>query len=430
MQALCIHAGPLARRHIEINGFQAGDVGIIPAAAGGPKGLILGPLDEFVFGHWLAQTTHEVHLVGASIGAWRMATACLDGAVADGVADAVAEGMAVNVAVGMPGRGGRPSGVEGFRRLAHDYIHQHYELQPGQKRPTAHHISERFGQGLQRFYAGRVGEVLNHPRYRLHIITSRGRHVLHTEHAVRSRLGYLGAFLTNTVHRKSMGAWLERVVFSSQRAALPFTTTDYRTRQVALSSANFMDALQASCSIPFLLNSVRNIAGAPPGAYWDGGITDYHLHLNYIHPRAVTTTTTDNIANYLSRTWENDVFSPLNSAAIPGERAQPTQQQSRPLVFYPHFQKAVVPGWLDKGLKWRHKATGCLDTMLLLAPNPDWVKTLPNGKLPDRADFTHYGTDLAGRVKAWSGAASASRQLADEFAAWLERPDMTQVLPL
>ena len=89
-----------------------------------------------------------------------------------------------------------------------------------------------------------------------------------------------------------------------------------------------------------------------------------------------------------------------------------------------------MPGWLDKGLKWRHKATHHLDNMLLLAPSPEWVKSLPNGKLPDRNDFTHYGSDLSGRVKAWTIAASASQQLADEFAAWLVRPDPSQVLPL
>jgi hypothetical protein len=85
---------------------------------------------------------------------------------------------------------------------------------------------------------------------------------------------------------------------------------------------------------------------------------------------------------------------------------------------------------LDKSLKWRHHATRYLDSMLLLAPNPEWVKTLPNGKLPDRTDFTHYGNDLAGRVKAWSAATAASAQLAEEFAAWLERPDPLQVLAI
>jgi hypothetical protein len=105
---------------------------VVPGAAGGPKGLVLGPLDRFIFGDWLAASGQPVHLVGASIGAWRMATACLNDPVA------------------------------AFSRLEHDYIHQDYALAPGQKRPTAAHVSERFGQNLQAFYGGRVGEVLGH----------------------------------------------------------------------------------------------------------------------------------------------------------------------------------------------------------------------------------------------------------------------------
>lgn len=187
-----------------------------------------------------------------------------------------------------------------------------------------------------------------------------------------------------------MGAWLERVVFSSGGAALPFGTRDYRTRQVALSQANFNAALQASCSIPFVLQAIHDIPGAPRGAYWDGGITDYHLHLDY----------------------------------------QPPQGRGAGIVLYPHFQKAVVPGWLDKGLRWRHRATRFLDNMVVLAPDPHWVKTLPNGKLPDRHDFVRYGADLQARVKAWGAAVAASRQLADEFAQWAVRPDAARVEPL
>ena len=147
--------------------------------------------------------------------------------------------------------------------------------------------------------------------------------------------------------------------------------------------------LQASCSIPFVLEAVHDIAGAPDGAYWDGGLTDYHQHFNY--------------------------------AQAPG---------SRGLVLYPHFQKAVIPGWLDKHLVWRHKATPFLDTMVLLAPRPEWVRTLPNGKLPDRGDFSHYGQDLAGRIRDWSAATGASVQLRDEFEEWLRRPDAKQLQAL
>lgn len=359
MRALRLYAGPGARRHIGKNGLAPADVGVVPAAAGGPKGLVLGPLDRFLFGRWLPGTTHPIHLVGASIGAWRMATACLREPLA------------------------------AFRRLERDYIAQDYEIPPGRKAPTAAHVSQRFGESLQAFYGGRVGEVLSHERFRLHIVTSRGRHLLQREHRIATPLGYLGAFVSNSLHRRAMGAWLERVVFSVPEGegacALPFDSGDFPTRQVALSEANFMQALQASCSIPFVLNAVHDIPGAPRGAYWDGGITDYHLHLKY------------------------------ECGSGPN------------LVLYPHFQKAVVPGWLDKGLRWRHRATPFLDAMIVLAPCPQWIATLPNGKLPDRTDFARYGTDLPARVNAWTTAVRASEQPADEFAEWLEKPDLARL---
>ena len=359
MKALQLYAGPQARATIARDGLSPQQVHTIAAAAGGPKGLLLGPLDRFLFGEWLPRSQQPVDLVGASIGAWRMATACLE------------------------------APVQAFERLENDYIHQHYPTRPGQKRPSADQVSETFSRTITSFFGQRERQVLNHPRYRLHIVTSRGRHILRRESAWRTPLGYLGAYMSNALRRNAMGAWLERVVFSSPPdAALPFATTDYRTRQIALTLENFQPALQASCSIPFVLRAVPDIAGAPAGAYWDGGITDYHLHLNY--------------------------------AAARGQG----------IVLYPHFQQQVVPGWLDKSLKWRHGSSPFLDTMLLLAPRPEWVASLPNAKLPDRTDFTRYGNDLAGRVKAWTATTAASRQLADEFAAWLEQPDLRHIQPL
>jgi hypothetical protein len=304
-------------------------------------------MDRFLFGDWLPQSTQPVDLVGASIGAWRLANACLS------------------------------DPKTAFEQFEHGYIHQHFEVPAGQKRMSAQQVSAKFSEGLRDFYGGRTREVLAHPRYRLHVITARGRHILGREGRARTPVGYLGAFITNSVHRKGLGAWLERVVFSSPGAVLPFGTQDFRTRQVALAEANFELALQASCSIPFMLEAVHDIPGAPRGAYWDGGITDYHLHLNYGNADGV--------------------------------------------VLYPHFQKAVVPGWLDKGLKWRHKPTRFLERMVVLAPDPEWVRKLPNAKLPDRNDFLRYGNDAAGRVKAWGIAAQEARRLADELAEWLHR---------
>jgi len=43
MKALAIYAGPQAKKQLALQGLSASDVGVIPAAAGGPKGLLLGP---------------------------------------------------------------------------------------------------------------------------------------------------------------------------------------------------------------------------------------------------------------------------------------------------------------------------------------------------------------------------------------------------
>lgn len=184
-----------------------------------------------------------------------------------------------------------------------------------------------------------------------------------------------------------MGAWLERVVFADPREAAPLPWSDYRTAVVALSHENLRASILASCSIPFALDAVHDISGAPRGAYWDGGITDYHLHLDY---------------------------------AAMGEG----------VVLYPHFQRSIVPGWLDKGLRHRHRATPRLANVIVVSPRHEWIATLPNGKLPDRTDFRRYGDDLRARQRDWTRAVAESRRLADELAAWLEGRLPIEVQPL
>jgi hypothetical protein len=356
MHALLVHAGPRALSLLRQRPIAPADVGAIPAAAGGPKGLVLSGLDRFIFGRWLPESSQTVHLLGASIGAWRMATACL------------------------------PEPAQGFAQLADDYIRQDYQHAPG-KPPTPRHVSEVFGAKLAERFGGREAQVLGHARFRLHVFTSRGHRLLHRESRWRTPLGYAAAFAANAVSRRAMGGWLERVVFSDPRDALPLHLGDFRSQVVPLDAANLQPALLASCSIPFWLDAVHDIPGAPKGAYWDGGITDYHLHLDY--------------------------------ASMP-----------QGLVLYPHFQKSVVPGWLDKALKHRHRATAHLDNVVVLSPNPAWVATLPGGKLPDRADFKRYGDDLPARMAAWSRAVAESERLAEEFAAWVEGHVQPTLMPL
>jgi hypothetical protein len=354
--ALQIHAGPRALAQLRERGLRPQDVRVIPAAAGGPKGLVLNPLDRYLFGHWLAGAAQTVHLLGASIGAWRMACACL------------------------------PDADAALAELAEDYITQRYEHAPGQP-PTPTTVSRDFGLQIEKRLGVRAAELLSHPRWRLHVFTSHGRALLRRPGRWRTAVGYFGAFAANAMHRRALGTFLERVVFSDPRDALPFALSDFRSHQLALTAQNLAPAILASCSIPFWLDPVHDIPGAPPGAYWDGGITDYHLHLPY--------------------------------AAMEGG-----------LVLYPHFQSQVVPGWLDKAWKARHRATAQLDNLVLLSPQPAWVQTLPGGKLPDRADFKTYADDDAGRMAVWRRALAESQRLADEFADLVANGRPVEALPL
>jgi hypothetical protein len=169
--------------------------------------------------------------------------------------------------------------------------------------------------------------------------------------------------------------------------ALPFPLADYRSHRAALDANNLVPAILASCTIPFALQAVQDVPGGPPGTYWDGGITDYHLHLNY-------------------------------SAMADG------------LVLYPHFQPRIVPGWLDKAWHKRHRPSRLLDNLVVLAPHPGFIERLPNGKLPDRQDFRDLRDDDVGRERIWRRALAESTRLAEDFARVVERGGPIDALPL
>ena len=133
MKALPVYVGPRAPEHLRQRGLSGAEVRIIPAAAGGPKGLALLALDRFIFGHWRAAASQTVHLVGASIGAWRMAAACL------------------------------PDAGAALALLGGDCIAQSYPHVPG-KMPTAKVVTEVFARQLEARLGSRADEVLLHAR--------------------------------------------------------------------------------------------------------------------------------------------------------------------------------------------------------------------------------------------------------------------------
>ncbi|MFA9218055.1 MAG: hypothetical protein ACEQSK_13250 [Sphingomonadaceae bacterium] len=349
---ITIRLGARARQHIASEGLQAADVAMIPAAAGGPKGLILHGLDCWLFGDWLQQAPRQRRLIGASIGSWRMAASTF--------ADPVAA----------------------HRRLARLYAGQRYPA-----KVDAAYVSRTCRALLDELLDGRAAEALSHPDYRLSVLTVRGTGPLGQTMGVRWRemAGFIRAALSNAVARRHLAGSMERVVFHDQRDDNGWLQTEFdafTSHFAALSAANLRDVLLASGSIPLVLEAVTGIAGAPAGAYWDGGLIDYHLHLPY--------------------------------------------QRDPGLVLYPHFTDHIVPGWLDKSMPWRRARDAALDNVILVSPSREFLATLPHGKLPDRGDFKVYGQDHAGRARDWQRAIGESERMAEALSRWCEKPDLKQ----
>jgi hypothetical protein len=364
MSALSFHAGPHAMAHIHAHGLRARDIAVVPAAAGGPKGLIFQALDQWLFGHWLPGAPRERTLIGSSIGAWRMAAAC------------------------------HADPVQAFARLGELYCGQRYTAKPSQQE-----IDEVCQKLLTDFVGGHEDEIINHPHYRLHLLAVRGlRGLAAPRHRYAEMKGFATAAMLNLASRERLGRMLERIVIGDRRAASPWLKEkfdSFTTRFSTLTKDNLAAALLASGTLPLLMKPVRGIADAPPGAYWDGGIIDYNLALPY-------------------------------SRIAGGEGGA--------LVLYPHFSEHIVPGWLDKGLPWRRAARGAnrgwLDNVIIAAPTPGFLRTLPRAKLPDRKDFRHYGLDHDARILNWQRAMSEGQRLRDEFAAFAENPDLSRIKPL
>jgi len=358
MSALTFHAGPRALAQIRAHGLRARDVAVIPAAAGGPKGLIFQALDQFLFGEWLAASPRERTLIGSSIGAWRMAAAC------------------------------QRDPVRAFERLGALYAGQRYT----NTKPSPAQINDVVRALLYAFVSGHEDDIVQHPQHRLHLLAVRGKGALAAPAHRRAEMrGFAAAALTNVASRARLGGLLERVVIADCRAPANWLREQFdafTTHFSALTSANLASSLLASGTLPLIMPPVTGIDGAPAGHYWDGGIIDYHLALPYARLEA---------------------------------------QEPGAIVLYPHFNEHIVPGWLDKAMPWRRAARGpnraWLDNLLIVSPSPAFLKTLPNGKLPDRSDFNRYGLDHDARVRAWSQAMREGQRLRDAFAAFVARPD-------
>jgi len=337
MSLLSIYAGPTAYRKLQADGFHVDQFGALLGASGGPKWFVLYGLDRYLFGEFLVSGTRPLDTLGSSAGAWRLS--CL--ATADP--------------------------LRAIDALAVGYSEQTYSAAP-----SVTEITDKMRDMLALVLGtGGASEIVSNERIRTHIIADRCKGIGNSSHKAM-QMGFLGlSALANTVSRRALSLFFQRTLFTPKPANSPWgNLTDLDTRLAQLTANNLLDVLIASGSIPFVLSGVRNIEGAHPGMYWDGGITDYHFDFPF--------------------------------------------HRGSDLVLYPHFSATVIPGWFDKHLPWRKPHRENFDNVVLLAPSAEFVNSLPNRKIPDRTDFEAYPEQE--RLRIWREVLASSQALGDAFA--------------
>jgi len=256
---------------------------------------------------------------------------------------------------------------------AHERLRVAYSRNVFTKADTPETISAALGKNVEAFLQPHdIPVVLKHPTYRLAVHTARGRGPIGSENRGAQAAGLLTAALANVFSSRATNLFFERVVFFSGSDAPEFLLDSFRGRAVRLTEDNLRSAALATGSLPYFIAGVKDIPGAPSGVYRDGGITDYQLNQDY-------------------------------TPGIGG------------ITMFFHYQERIVPGWFDKSLFWRAPAKRQLDSVLQIFPGADFVKLLPEGRLPDRNDFVIYANNPSERIRRWDQVSRLSEILGEQF---------------
>ncbi len=346
---LRIIAGREAYDVIQTRGLQADDVSAVVSAAGGPKWFTVYGLTRYIIGAFLSSASQKIHFMGASVGSWQMAAALARDPV--GAID----------------------------RLRAAYAEYHY-----QDPADAKDISKACRLFIDEMIGKDASHMLNHSNRILHVITARGRGLLSSPARPGLLLGFGSAYLMNLVNRKWMNATVQRTVFSTE-STLPFSIDEdaLTTMQQRLTDDNLRDVLQASGTIPFMMQSKYHV-GQSKGAYWDGGMTDYHISLPY---------------------------------DVPG------------LVLQPHFYPFVYPGWFDKKIPWnRYASPAYMSKVVLITPSPSYIDRLPLGRISQMKDVKHFGSNQSARIAYWTEVSERSLELGGALEAVLRSGDIGSIV--
>ena len=332
---LRVLAGPTALTHIQQHGLNADDISTLVGASGGPKWFSLFGLDQYLAGEFFKNRQQPLQLLGSSAGAWRFACYAQQDPVA------------------------------ASQRFCDAYSTLCYPAKASSKEVTDISMTV-----IERVFpdTDTIQQVIANPIFKLNFTVARARALTRSRHKIGQIAGLSLTAAANLASRRHLRFFFERCVFhapGSQLAHIPLT--DLPSRTIELNERNLQPALQASGSIPLVLDAVQDIPGAGKGLFYDGGVTDYHFD------------------------W-------------------PFTQQG--LVLYPHFYPHIAPGWFDKSLPWRRKFSQHYHNVVLLCPSQSWIDSLPQRKIPDRKDFK---LPDATRIRHWQEVIGRSFELAEDF---------------
>lgn len=267
---------------------------------------------------------------------------------------------------------------QGTERLAELYTHLSFH-----KKMTRQDVSDVCRDMLLALIGDRAPHVVNHPNYHLTVLSVKAQHMFQSDKALPLLVSIAGIVGATAVARKHSRHFMQRVI-SQPSLGQQFKMQEdaFQTHYQELTETNVSAWLMASASIPGVMSAVQNIPDAPQGSYRDGGLIDYHIDLPF---------------------------------------------PSKGIVLYPHFTDSITPGWFDKLFKRTARPDHQTRTVLL-SPSPEYLRSLPLGRLPDRKDFTLKGLDQLQRIKLWKQSIAESQRLGDEFLELVEKQRFAEVM--
>lgn len=339
MSDICVKAGKQAYEIIQDGGSIMDRISTYFGPAVGPRWLIGAGFDLTLMREGVLGRQKPVLLVGASAGAWRFAAWL------------------------------QPEPEKSYRSLMEEYSTIVYTRAdtPVTVRASLARVIDAYLEDDALPFA------LDNKRYRLAVITARGKNLVASEKWLIQKIGVGLCFLLNAANRSFLFSFAERIVFYSGAKPPSFCLRkDFCGRSVPLNEVNFKAAVLASGAIPIVVAGVRDIYAAPYGVYRDGGLIDYNLTIDY-------------------HSGPDD------------------------LVLFFHHQERIIPGWLDKKLAYRLPPADALKNCLMVYPSAEFVARLPQGKVPERDDFIVFMNDPSKRIENWQRAIAMSAALGEQF---------------